>query len=426
MKRLTVMVVVLLALNVFVVNLSFGYEWEKTFGGNDDYEYYGSSVRQTTDGGYIIAGTAESRSTDKSDVYLVKTDPSGVEVWNKSYGGNGKYSGNSVQQTVEGGYIVVGGRRDFGEDLSIYLLKLDADGNEIWSNTFDGAEFGNHGPNASGSEVRQTADGGYIIIGSVSSVSSWVLLIKTDAEGNKIWWKTFMNQAGEGCNFNVGWSLEQTSDGGYIIAGYVTTYPGMSPAYFGLIIKTDASGNELWSKVYGDPGVPGPFDNETYASEIKQTTSGEYIIAGETFRKVHLIKMAADGNELWSKTFGEGAGFSVQQTADGGFVVAGCTQATTTNESGITLTTKDVYLIKTDADGNEMWSETFDKNLRDCGFSVQETTDGGYIIVGNTASASLDYQSDIYLIYYKRDPESNGGGGGTIEVASGGGGGGGG
>jgi hypothetical protein len=258
----------------------------------------------------------------------------------------------------------------------------------------------------------------------VSSVSSWVLLIKTDAEGNKIWWKTFMNQAGEGCNFNVGRSLEQTSDGGYIIAGYVTSYPGMSPAYFGLIIKTDASGNELWSKVYGDPGVPGPFDNETLASEIKQTTSGEYIIAGYTFRKVHLIKMAADGNELWSKTFGEGEGFSVQQTSDGGFVVAGYTEAIA-YESDLTLTIRDVYLIKTDADGNEMWSETFDKNESDYGFSVQETTDGGYIIVGRTEFRSPDYQSDIYLIYYKRDPESNGGDGST-EVVSGGGGGGGG
>jgi len=418
------MVVVLLALNVFVVDFSFGYEWEKTFGGNRDYS--GNSIRQSTDGGYIIAGSATSRSAPQSDVYLVKTDASGVEVWNKSYGGSGMYFGESVQRTVEGGYIIVGYMvSDSGFESSIYLLKIDAEGNEIWSHTFNSAEFGDHGPSATGNDVQQTADGGYIIIGSVRSVSSWVLLIKTDAEGNKIWWKTFMNQAGEGCNFNVGWSLEQTSDGGYIIAGYVTTYPGMSPAYFGLIIKTDASGNELWSKVYGDPGNPGVADNVTEALSVQQTTSGDYIIAGYTFRKVYLIKMAADGNELWSKTFGEGVGHSVQETADGGFVVAGYTEAIS-NESGFTLIKNDVYLIKTDADGNGMWSETFDKNEKDYGFSVQETTDGGYIIVGNTASASLDYQSDIYLIYYKRDPESNGGGGGTIEVASGGGGGGGG
>ena len=393
MKRLTVMVVVLLALNVFVVNLSFGYEWEKTFGGNDDYDYYGSSVRQTTDGGYIIAGTAASRSTDKSDVYLVKTDPSGVEVWNKSYGGNGKYSGNSVQQTVEGGYIVVGGTGS-GMGSSIYLLKIDAEGNEIWSHTFNSAEFGDHGPSATGNDVQQTADGGYIIIGSVRSVSSWVLLIKTDADGNKIWWKTFMNAAGNFGNVNEGRSVQQTADGGYIIAGSITSSPGMSPPSFGYIIKTDASGNELWSKVYGDPGNPGVADNVTEALSAQQTTSGDYIIAGYTFRKVHLIKMAADGNELWSKTFGEGEGFSVQQTSDGGYFIAG---DYTDPDTQIT----DMYLIKTDTEGIEEWSDIIDNEGKEdvANYGV-ETNDLGYIIVGSTG-VYADELVDIIVLKYQ-------------------------
>lgn len=401
MKRLRITVLVLLTFTIFIVNLCYGDEWDKTFGGSGINSGY--SVRQTTDGGYIIAGSTSSFGAGESDVYLAKTDANGDLVWNKTFGGSGRDVAYSLQQTVEGGYIIVGCTGSFGSgSQNVYLIKTDADGKELWSRIFEPGDFGDNYESAVGNEVHQTADSGYVIIGWVRNVSSWVLLIKTDADGNETWWKTFMNSAG---NFNQGRSVQQTSDGGYITAGFITSSPGMSPVSYGYVIKTDASGNEVWSKVYGEPGIPGVADNYTIGHSVQQTADGDYIIAGYTFEKVYLIKMDADGNDVWSKTFGSGHGYSVQQTADDGYIIVGDSERF---DASLDSYLYDIYLIKTDADGNEIWSKTFDRDERDFGFSVQETMDGGYIIVGETGyyDYSLDsYQSDISLIYYKPDPE---------------------
>jgi hypothetical protein len=396
MKRLRIMVLVFLTFTIFIVSFCYGLEWDKTFGGSGIDSGY--SVQQTTDGGYIFAGSTSSFGAGESDVYLVKTDANGDLVWEKTFGGSGEDVANSLQQTAAGGYIIVGYTNSFGSgNQSVYLIKTDADGKELWSRVIEPGDFGDYHDSAAGSEVRQTADGGYVIIGRVKSGSSWVLLIKTDADGNKIWWKTFMSSAG---NSNQGYSVKQTSDGGYITAGFTTTYLGMSPGVFGYVIKTDASGNEVWSKVYGDPGDPGPADNATAGLSVQQTTDGEYIITGYTFRKVYLIKMDADGNKVWNKTFGSGSGYFVQQTADEGYVIVG-----DSFDASLNFLLRDIYLIKTDADGNEIWSKTFDIDERDFGYSVQATKDGGYIMVGETGYYDYGKQSDIPLIYYKPDPE---------------------
>ena len=318
MKRLRIMVLVLLTFTILKMGLCYGYEWDKTFGGSGIDSGY--SVQQTTDGGYIIAGSTSSFGAGESDVYLVKTDGNCDLVWDKTFGGSGNDVAYTLQQTAEGGYIIGGYTGSFGSGReNVYLIKTDADGNELWSRTFEPEDYGDNLESAVGYEVRQTADGGYVIIGWVKNViSSWVLLIKTDADGNETWWKTFMSSAG---NVNQGHSVQQTSDGGYITAGRITISPGMSPGSYGYVIKTDASGNEVWSKVYGDPGTPGVADNYTAGLSVQQTTDGDYIIAGYTFEKAYLIKMGADGNEVWSKTFGSGHGYSVQQTADNGYII---------------------------------------------------------------------------------------------------------
>ena len=319
MRKLTSMVLALLTFTIFIVSFCYGHEWEKTFGGNGIDS--GHSVQQTTDGGYIFAGSTSSFGAGEHDVYLVKTDANGDLVWEKTFGGSGADMAYSIQQTVGGGYIIVGYTTSFGSgSQNVYLIKTDSGGEELWSRTFEPGDFGDDLESAAGREVHQTADGGYIITGWVKHISNWVLLIKTDENGNKIWWKTFMSSVG---NVNQGLSVQQTSDNGYIIAGFTTVSPGMSPAVYGYVIKTDASGNEIWSKVYGDPGDPGANDNMTAGHSVLQTTDGDYIITGYTFAKVYLIKMGADGNELWSKTFGSGSGYSVQQTADEGYVIVG-------------------------------------------------------------------------------------------------------
>jgi hypothetical protein len=165
------------------------------------------------------------------------------------------------------------------------------------------------------------------------------------------------------------------------------------------MIKTDASGNEMWSKTIGSP------ENDS-AFSVQQTDDDGFIIAGVTSsfgmggRDVYLIKTDASGSEMWSKTFGgadQDYGYSVQQTDDSGFIIAGRTLSFGDGDG-------DAYLIKTDASGNELWSQTFGGAKDDNGYSVQQTKDGGFIIAGSTHSFGAGGW-DVYLIYFKPLPE---------------------
>ncbi len=370
----------------------------KTFGGTD-YDK-GSSVQQTTDGGYIIVGSTGSYF-GTTDVYLIKTDSEGNETWANSFGGTDYDEGSSVQQTTDGGYIIVGSTLSYQAadeiipepDYDVYLIKTDPTGNEIWSKPFGGTN------NDKGSSVQQTTDGGYIIVGRTRSYdiagNGGVYLIKTDSEGNETWANSF----GGTEISDEGSSVQQTTDGGYIIVGSTgLNGNGMfdSDVY---LIKTDPKGNEIWTKTFG---------GTDYVSglSIQQTTDGGYIIVGGTWsfgvgsNDVYLIKTDSEGNETWSKTFG-GTGIDlgrcVQQTTDGGYIIVGRTESFGAGYSNI-------YLIKTDSKGNEIWSKTFGVTDYAYGNSVQQTTDGGYIIVGRTILFGAGY-FDVYLI--KTDSEGN-------------------
>ncbi len=267
--------------------------WSRTFGGPDvDWGY---SVRQTTDGGYIVGGTTWLPGARHSDVYLVKTDPNGHTIWEKTFGGAGTDWGYTVQQTSDRGYIIAGKTDSRGEgNYDVYLVKADVNGNEVWSTSFGGDGLDR------GDSVQQTADGGFIIVGQTDSFGAGggdVYLIKTDSEGNEVWSKTFGGSFGD-----YGESVEQTADGGYILTG--STRPlsqaGGSAVY---LIKTDAEGNEVWSRTFGGPDV-------NWGYSVQQTTDGGYIIVGNTGSfgheeedAIYLIRTDGAGDELWSRKF---------------------------------------------------------------------------------------------------------------------------
>jgi hypothetical protein len=358
----------------------------KTYGGTDLDRAY--SVQQTSDGGYIVAGRTSSFGAGGSDIFLIKTDANGNVQWAKTYGGTSSEGASSVQQTSDGGYIVAGGTGSFGAGGDIFLIKTDANGNIIWAKTYGGTGY------EEASSVQQTSDSGYIVAGRTSSFGAGlrdIFLIKTYANGNIIWAKTY-----GGTYWDEAYSVQQTSDGGYIVAGYTTSFGAGYEDIF--LIKTDANGNVQWAKTYG--GTSGDL-----AYSVQQTSDGGYIVAGFTYSfgadgDIFLIKTDANGNIIWAKTYGgtsDDLAYSVQQTSDGGYIVAGETWS-------FGAGWYDIFLIKTDANGNVQWAKTYGGTSGDLAYSVQQTSDGGYILAGETRSFGAG-GSDIFLI--KTDANGN-------------------
>jgi len=353
-------------------------EWTRTFG--DSAWCRGSSVQETSDGGYVVAGNTSRNA------WLVKTDSNGNEVWNREFGGSLYDVGVAVQQTSDGGFIVAGYTNSYGNGhQDVWLIKTDSSGNELWNRTF-GGPVGDYGR-----FVQQTSDGGYIVVGVTSPPETDdavnvadVLLIKTDSDGNEVWTKLFDKSV-----YDDGVSVQQTPDGGYIVAGNT----GDERAYEifltdVLLIKTDSSGNELWSRIVADDATL------DIATSMRLTSDGGCIITGMTAGQgngeditggILLMKADSDGNVVWKKTLGEprqDSGSSVQQTSDGGYVIVGCVVESL--ESGPDGFDMDALIVRTDSGGNELWRIVSGGPGDQQGSCVQQTSDGGYIITGSS------------------------------------------
>jgi hypothetical protein len=331
-------------------------------GGSNTYNW---CVQQTTDGGYIIVGHTETFKTPEHpfDIWLIKTDINGNMKWDKTFGDFYFDSGWYVVQTTDGGYII-SGNTGYGD---VWLLKTDGAGNLEWDKTFeDGAGFC----------IQQTADGGYILTGRTRSFGAGgfdVLLIKTDSTGDEEW-----NQTYGGAEYDEGWCVQDTTDGGYIIIGETESFGAGEEDFW--LIKTDSYGNMIWERTFG-----GSQDDSSICGQ--QTNDGGYIIIGTTrsfsedeYRDVWLIKTDNAGNMMWNRTFGgpkSDWGYCVQQTTDGGYIISGQTTSFGTHPNS------EGWLIKTDSIGNMVWNKTFGLKFHSCHF-VQQTSDGGYIITGGT------------------------------------------
>jgi hypothetical protein len=364
--------------------------WIRTYGG--PRSDVGHSVQQTADGGYIVGGTRhDTVGPDWSSVYLVRTDENGDTLWTKTIGGAYSTEGNCVRQTSDGGLIVAGTTISVpGGNPAIYLVKTDANGNEAWSRTLGNPD------NAVGHSVLETSDGGFVVVGSTYPAGHGVdvYLVRTDADGDTIWTKAL---GGEGDDWAESVTLNE--DGGFTIAGSTQSFGAGS--YDVYLIRTAATGDTLWTRTFG-----GPDDDRGYAAQ--QTSDGGFIVTGgvtssSVLRGIYLVRTDAGGDTVWTRTILEGentsAGKSIQQTEDGGYVVAGYT-------GSIGAGWDDVLLTRIDASGSTLWIKTFGGPEADDGYSVQQTSDHGFIIAGATWSFDGGY-SDVYLI--KTDSLGNAG-----------------
>ena len=356
----------------------------KTFGGNDDDLIF--SVQQTKDGGYILVGRTESYGSGDFDGWLIKTDSKGNELWSKTFGGRKFDEIRWLQQTKDGGYILSGFTKSYSsEDFDGWLIKTDDKGKEEWSRTFGGNE------NDQIVSVQQTEDGGYILAGGTFTFNSgnedgW--LIRTDEKGREIWSKTFGGNEDDRII-----SVQQTKDGGYVLTGYTSSY---GSGFDGWLIKTNEKGKEEWSKTFGEIDID-------YLISVEQTNDNGYVLAGYTTSlgagelDAWLVKTDTKGNELWSKTFGDSRLnqiYSVNQTKDEGYILTGITYSINDIMQG--------WLIKTDKNGEKQWSKTYGNKEGGWLRTVLEAKDGGFIIVG---TINKNNKRDGWLI--KTDENGN-------------------
>jgi PKD repeat protein len=417
-------------------------EWQQMLGGSGTDEGY--SAQQTSDGGYIITGISGSSDTgDVSettaggfDVWVARLDAAGSPVWDRLLGGSEDEEAHSVQQTADGGYILAGYTESSATGditgtnhgaIDIWVVKLTAGGAVQWQRLYGG------GGNDFGECIRQTVDGGYILLGWTGSSKSgnvtgtnhgdadiWVA--KLDGTG-AIEWQRSLGGAGR----DVGYSVRQTADGGYICVGYSASSASgdVTGGNKGLrdlwAVKLSSTATTQWQQLLG-----GTDDDE--AHDVEQTVDGGYIVAGHSYSSASgdvteanhgvygdfwAVRLTSTGAVQWQHLYGGSAhdvGRSVGRTSDGGFVITGESISSASGDiGGIGRGYIDYWTVRLDAGGAVLWERLLGGDDEDRGYSVRQTADGGYVILGFSESTPGGDVTDAvhgppdYLGYYPAD-----------------------
>ncbi len=389
-------------------------EWENSFGGST--LDFGRTAITTTDGNYMIAGTTASSDGDvtnnngSADVWLVKLTSTGNLIWQKTLGGSDSDSANAIVQTTDGGYIVVGDSRSTDGDLTEnqgdfdwWIVKVDNLGALQWQKSLGGSG------RDTAFDVKQTSDGGYIVagvnnsndgdvIGNQGGKDAWI--VKFNTSGTVLWSKSLGGTATDEAN-----AIQQTTDGGYIIAGNSSSNNGDVSSNNGSsdfwVVKTDVSGTIQWQKSLGGSG----FDQ---AFSVIQTNDGGYVATGFSSSNngdvsgnngqgdIWTVKLDNTGTIEWQKSVGGSLSESandVQQTNDDGFIIAGKTDSNdgdvTNNQGG-----SDVWIVKLSDLGILQWQKSLGGSGQDFGNSIRQTSDDGFILGGNSDSSNGDISNN--------------------------------
>lgn len=329
--------------------------WAKTYGGKGHDLAF--TIKETEDGGSILAGESWSFNPLFSDAWVIKLDAHGGIQWQRKYGGNLNDTFYSVERTQDGGYIMGGETDAIIPFLGLFwMVKIDKEGQIQWQKTY-GRGWAH--------SVQQTLEGGYVAVG-MNMGRPWV--VKLDREGGIQWQKKYTGILGDFAQ-----SIRQTSDGGYIVAGMIKGNVW--------VLKLNSVGKTQWQKSYGNSYVDANFS-------IQQTQDGGYILAsvsltfGTGYTDLWIVKLDPSGEIEWQKNFG-GAGIemahAVEQTLEGGYVVVGWTESFGAGGT-------DAWVLKLDPNGEIKWQKTFGGSGFDLAHAIEQTQDGGYLVTGWTES----------------------------------------
>ncbi len=353
----------------------------KSYGGTD-YEW-GQSVLQTADSGYVIVGATRSFGAGKYDVYLIRTDAFGNTLWTRTYGDTLEQGGVDVLQTGDRGFVIVANTQTLTRNNDIWLIRTTASGDTLWTRSIGTAA------RDVGYSLVEAYDGGYVIVGQTGEGSgALAYMVKVTATGQTVWSRQF--SAG---THNCANQARRATDTGYVAVGvtYDPGYPYYSNVY---LFKTDTAGNQVWSKTYGERW------NYESGWGLDATEDGGYVLVGSAERlggggyTPYLIKITAGGDTVWTRCpiSALGAGYSVCTARDGGYVLTG-------NVGGGSAT--DICLHKVGTDGENVWSRSWPGGGEDNGRWIVRTNDGGYAVTGFSNSMSQPY--DIFLLKTRAD-----------------------
>jgi hypothetical protein len=357
--------------------------FQKKFGGKLQESAHSMAILSD---GYLILGHSTSYSAaGDTDVYIIRTDLNGAELWHKFIGGPGQDVGYSMQATNDGNFIVCGSTSTTATiNPDAWLFKMDKNAVVLWSQTqaTTGIDVGY--------DVQQTADNGYIIAGFTDVAGATnhdSFLWKTDANGKFV----FFNKSYGGPATDEAHSVKQTSDGGFIFIGETLNTPAGDRDFY--LVKTTADGTFAWSKNYGGAD----YERGQYV----ELTSDGYILTGDTKSygagdyDIYIIKIDATGTVQWTKTFGgtdKDISKMIRKTTDGGYIVAGISRS-------FNRVNPDFWILKLKANGDTLWTRLYGGPLHEHCYYANQTTDGGYVAVGHTVNAyTPDYDVDVYFV----------------------------
>jgi hypothetical protein len=356
--------------------------WATIYGGTGNEKAF--AVQETSDNGYYVFGDSTSFAARSYDFFVLKLDSLGNLSWSKTFGGGEDDYGYYGVETSDSGFIIAGRTYSFGAgDSDAWIIKMMGNGVISWQTRFHGGTTGHDYFN----EIIETSGHNYIAAGTWApdSNSRNILVMKFAENGDIIWEKGF-----GGTGTETACSLDSTTDNGFIISGYTNSFGQGN--YDGLVIKVDSIGNLQWQKVIGSTGAE-------YIMSIKHTSDEGYIMAGyydpdeTTIYDLWVIKMDTDGDVEWQYTYGgDGSEWaeSVLQTEDGGYIVCGNTNSTGNGDY-------DVLVLKLAGNGDIEWQKTYGSTGYDRSRNIKTTSDGGYILTGNTQSYGAG-ESDIWVI----------------------------
>jgi len=382
------------------------------------------ALQLTRDGGMMVGGDSASGANGNktaparggNDFWVVRLDAVGNAVWDRSFGGAGDDALYAIQQTSDGGFILGGysGSGATGNKSSpnygledFWIVRLDANGNKVWDRSYGGPDkdilFA----------LQQTSDGGFILGGyTASDVGGnktnanlgggdfWV--VRIDSSGNKMWEREFGGSGEDGI-----YNLQITADGGFVLGGSSSSPAdgNKTGANYGAcdiwVVRLDANGNKLWDRSFG-----GSLDDGLFSVSIVETADRGYFVGGESYSGPNgnktapnrgssdfwVVRLASNGNKLWDRSFG-GTGddylTSLQQTANGGFVLAGGSNSSTNgNKTSVNFGQVDFWGVGLDANGNKLWDYCFGGSNADGFFNVSLRLlgDCGFVLAGDSRS----------------------------------------